>query len=92
MKQQIYAALIVAVVAGAPFAAFAEQGPRPSSYNDWPGMMQDTPPATMPAVNAFDGPRPSSQNNWPGMSQDPAAASVSSADPVWDGPRPSPNH
>lgn len=91
MKKQIYAALIITAVAGVPFAASAE-GPRPSSYNDWPGMMHDNSPAAMPAVNAFDGPRPSSLNNWPGMSQSPAPAAVSSADPVWQGPRPSPAH
>ena len=92
MKTQIYVALVVAAVAGAPLAAFAEEGPRASSYNDWPGMMQNTVPAAVPAVSPFEGPRPSSQNNWQGMSQDPAANTVSSSDPAFQGPRPSPNH
>ena len=91
MKKQIHAAIVVAAIAGVPFAAFAD-GPRPSSYNDWPGMMQDTVPATVPSVSPFEGPRPSSLNNWQGMTGPVYSPSVSSADPVFDGPRPSPNH
>ena len=92
MKKQIYVALIAAAVAGAPFAAFAQEGPRAASYNNWPGMMQNTVPSAVPAASPFEGARPSSQNNWPGMSQDPAANTVSSSDPNFQGPRPSPNH
>jgi hypothetical protein len=92
MKKQIYAALIAAAVAGAPFAAFAQQGPRAASYNNWPGMTQDTAPASVPTLSPFEGARPSSENNWPGMSQVPAANTVSSSDPNFQGPRPSPNH
>jgi hypothetical protein len=88
MNKHIYAAIVVAAIAGVPFAAFAD-GPRPSSYHDWPGMMQDTAPVTVPSISPFDGARPSSLHNWPGMSQQPAPATVSSADPVREGPRPS---
>src|SRR5258707_3145520 len=38
----IYAALLGVALAGAPLAAFADEGPRPSSLHNWPGMMQDT--------------------------------------------------
>ena len=91
MKKQIHAAIVVAAIAGVPFAAFAD-GPRPSSYNDWPGMMQDAVPATVPSVSPFDGPRPSSLNNWRGMTGPVYSPGLSSADPVFDGPRPSSNH
>jgi hypothetical protein len=86
MNKQIYAAVIIAAVAGAPFAAFAE-GPRVSSYHDWPGMMQDAAPASFPSVSPFEGPRPSSLNNWRNMSQQSAAEAVSSADPARQGSR-----
>jgi hypothetical protein len=88
VKKQICAAIIAAAVAGAPLAAFAS-GPRASSGNNWPGMMQDTPPVSMPANSPFEGPRPSSLNNWQGMNQVPAPGTMSFADPVRDGPRPS---
>jgi hypothetical protein len=92
MKHRIYAALVVVAVAGAPLAAFAADGPRPSSYHDWPGMMQGTAPASEPTVTPFDGTRPSSLDNWHGMTGPVDASNASSADPVFDGPRPSPNH
>jgi hypothetical protein len=90
MKKHIYAVIVVAAVATTPFAAFAE-GPRPSSYDNWPGMMQDTAPVSVPSTSPFEGPRPSSLNNWHGMNG-PVPPNVSSADPVFEGPRPSPNH
>ena len=86
MNKQIYAAIVVAAIAAAPVTAFAE-GPRPSSYHDWPGMMQDTAPAAVPSTSPFDGPRPSSLSNWPGMSQQPDPATVSSSDAARQGPR-----
>jgi hypothetical protein len=92
MKNRICAAIAVAIVAGAPLlSAFAAEGPRPSSYNNWPGMMDNAAPAIEPAASPFDGPRPSSLDNWPGMMSTAVPATVPSASP-FDGPRPSSAH
>jgi len=88
MNKQIYAAVIVAAIVGAPIAAFA-QAPYLPSYNGWAGMAPEAAPANVPSSAPFDGPRPSSRNNWPGMSPQFAPANESSADPVLEGPRPS---
>jgi len=83
MKKQIYSALIVAAVAGAPFSAFAgagrSGGPPTSSYRDWLVKTQDTAPAAVPSASPFEGSRPPSLNNWPGMAQELGPAAVSSA-------------
>jgi hypothetical protein len=64
MKKSIYAAVVAVALAGAPLAAYAD-GPRPSSYNNWPGMTQAAMPAAFNAVSAFDGPRtPSPHYEW----------------------------
>ena len=86
VKNQIYAALVITAVAGAPFAAFA-QGQGSYSLYFQPGMEG---PATVYSANpAMPGPRPSSLNNWPGMSQEAPPAPVYSTDPTMQGPRPS---
>ena len=91
MKHRIYAATIaLSIIVGSPFAAFA-QGPRPSSMNNWPGMVGSTAPTAVPAATPFAGPRPSSQNNWPGMMNDAAPARVPAASP-FNGARPSSAH
>lgn len=91
MKAPIYA-LLVATMLSAPFAAFAEEGPRPSSYHDWPGMTNATPPAVEPVATPFDGTRPSSLDNWHGMTGTTLPPNASSVDPSFEGVRPSPNH
>ena len=91
MKHRIYAATIaLSVIVGIPFAALAD-GPRASSLHNWPGMVDNTVPASEPAVTPFDGPRPSSQNNWPGMMNQATPTQAPSASP-FDGPRPSSAH
>lgn len=87
----IYAAFLGISLASAPLTAFAQQGPRPSSYDNWPGMTNTTAPASETAVTAFDGTRPS-LDNWRGMTGTVDSVGVSSADPSFAGPRPSPNH
>jgi hypothetical protein len=86
MHKTVYAALLGVALAGAPLAAFAQEGPRPSSMNNWPGMVQAAP---APAANATNGGYGSPDVN-------PAAsvfqAPVTNADPVFAGPRPSQNH
>jgi hypothetical protein len=91
VKNQMYAALVVAVVAGVPFAAFA-QGVGSYSYSQ-PGTEQEVPPPTAYSTDpAMPGPRPSPLNNWPGMAQEPPPSAVYSADPSMQGPRPSSLH
>jgi hypothetical protein len=91
-SKTIYAAVLGITLAAAPLAAFAQEGPRASSYGNWSGMMNAAPPAAEPAVTPFDGARPSSLNNWHGMTGTSNPIGASSADPSFDGPRPSPNH
>lgn len=91
MRKTIYAALLGAAVISAPLAAFAQEGPRPSSLSNWPGISQNTPPAYVPSASPSEGPRPSSLSNWPGVSGGYAAGG-SYTDPSFAGPRPSPNH
>jgi hypothetical protein len=88
MKKQIYAALVIAAVAGAPFAAFA-QGMGSYSFYNQPGMEHDTAAPSLPFASPSEGPRPSSLNNWPGMSPEGLPATVYSTDPALQGPRPS---
>ena len=98
MKTSIYAAIAALAVAfGAPLAASAADpagisfdGPRPSSLNNWPGMMSNPVAAAAPTVS-FEGPRPSSLNNWSGMTGQVVPANEPSASP-FDGPRPSSAH
>ena len=88
----IYAALLGIALAGAPLAAFAQEGPRPSSLNNWPGMVDQTSLAYGAATPAYGAPSysPTAPGTW---SNFPAsAAPLSSANPVFDGPRPSPNY
>ena len=83
MPKAIYAALLGVALAGAPLAAFAQEGPRPSPVHNGPAMtqVQDTNAANggygTPDVNPADP-----------VFQTP----LSAADPVFQGPRPSPNH
>ncbi len=88
MTKSIYAAIVAVVLAGAPFAAYAD-GPRPSSYDNWSEMMQATTPAAVPAISPFDGPRPSSLNNWPGTVGAVSNAALPATAGVQEGPRPS---
>ena len=86
--KRLYAALLGIALAGAPLGAFAQEGPRPSSYNNWPGMLQPNAPAAVTA--AAPGP-------YGAPNVDPAdpifrQRAINSADPSFDGPRPSPNH
>jgi hypothetical protein len=91
MKNRICAAIAVAIVAGAPLVSAFAAGPRPSSLDNWPGMMDNTAPASEPAASPFAGPRASSLDNWPGMTNTAIPATVPSASP-FDGPRPSSAH
>jgi hypothetical protein len=91
MRTTIYAALFVGGVLVTPLAASAQEGPRPSSQGNVPGMMQDNPPAYGSSVTPFDGSRPSSLGNWPEMSGGNTAGE-SSANPIFQGPRPGPRH
>jgi len=66
MTKSLYAALLTVAVAAAPAAA-QTTGPRPSSYDNWPGAMQQAAlPTAAPETTPFDGPRPSSAGNWGG--------------------------
>ena len=92
MKNRIYAAIAVAIVAGAPLvAAGAAEDPRPVWQDNPSGMVDNTVSANVPAAPPFDGPRASSAGNWPGMMNDTPPAIEPSASP-FDGPRPSSAH
>lgn len=91
VKTRIAALLLGAAIASGPLTASAEEGPRPSSYGNWSGMMNATGPSSEPTVTPFDGTRPSSLEQWHGITG-AAGPNASSTDPSFDGPRPSPNH
>ncbi len=90
MKNRMYAVMAMAVVAGVSFAASAQEGPRPSSYDNWPGMAHYVTPAATPYAGPIE--PPASAGNWPGMTPYNAPAVSYSANPSFYGPRPSSAH
>ena len=87
MKNRLYAAIAVVLVAGVPVASALAEGPRPSSYNNWPGMMDNSGPANVPSAYPVQQPRASSLATWPRMTYN----AMLSPSP-FDRPRPSPAH
>jgi hypothetical protein len=48
--------MAIAVAAGVSFAASAQEGPRPSSYDNWPGMAHYVTPAATPYAGPIEPP------------------------------------
>jgi hypothetical protein len=99
MRTYIYAAITaLALAAGAPLAASAADpaaipfdGTRPSSVENWPGMMDNAVAAAAQPATPAEEPRPSSLGNWPGMTNNAVPAQGPTASP-FDGVRPSSAH
>src|SRR5258708_1564348 len=89
MKNRAYAVMAMAIVAGVSFAAFAQEGPRPSSYDNWRGMTNTVTPVAIPSTPPNEPSAP--EGNLPGTTTYNAPTTYS-ADPSFAGPRPSSAH
>ena len=84
VKTRIAALLLGAAIVSGPLTASAQEGPRPSSVHNWPAPNQVL---DSNATNGGYG-APDVSPNDPVFRQQ----RMNAADPVFDGPRPSPNH
>lgn len=91
MKNRVYAIMTMAVVTGVSIAASAQEGPRSSSYGNWPGMLNSPVAAAAAPVASIEPPAPA-MPVW----QEGASPYYTPAAPVYnpsfEGPRPSSAH